>query len=363
MSLNLFSPIRVGELELPNRIFMAPMTRCRAGEGNVPTDLMAKYYQQRSAGGLLITEATQVAPEGVGYPNTPGMYSPQQVEGWKKVTRAVHDKGGHIFAQLWHVGRISHPLYQPGGKLPVSASAIAARGEIYTPQGPKPYPTPRALETEEVPQIVEQFRQAAENAKLAGFDGVELHGANGYLPDQFLRDGTNHRKDRYGGSIENRARFHLEVTQAMVDVWGDGKVAVRLSPSGTFNDMHDSNPRATFGYAITELGKLPLAFLHIMEAMEGDVRHGGEGHETIPASYFRPMFRGNLVVNSGFTLEKATTYLAEGWADAVAFGTAFLANADLPRRLKTGAPLNAPDPSTFYSGGEKGYVDYPELAS
>jgi len=353
---DLFTPLQLGPYRLPHRVIMAPMTRCRAGKGGVPQPIMADYYVQRAGAALLISEATQVSPQGTGYPGTPGMYTAEQVAGWRVVTDAVHRAGGLIFAQLWHVGRISHPVYQPGGALPVAPSAIAPRGKVQTPQGLEPYPTPQALETDEIPVIVAQFGKAAENALAAGFDGVELHGANGYLPDQFLRDETNRRTDRYGGSIENRARFHLEVTRALCDVWGAARVGVRLSPSGTFNDMQDSNPRATFGYIITELGQLGLAYLHIMEAMAGDLRHGGEALEM---SVFRPLFDGVLVTNSGFTLEKSNRYLAEGWADAVAFGTLFLSNPDLPDRLRAGAPLVPADPATFYVGGAKGYVDYP----
>jgi N-ethylmaleimide reductase len=350
---DLFTPLQLGPITLPNRVIMAPMTRCRAGAGNVPREVNARYYAQRASAGLIISEATQVSPQGTGYPGTPGMHSPQQVAGWKRVTDAVHAAGGRIFAQLWHVGRISPPAFQPNGELPVSASAVAAKGTIQTPDGLQPFPTPRALKTEEIAGVIDQFRKAAQNALAAGFDGVELHGANGYLPDQFLRDGVN-----YGGSIENRARFHLEVTAALTEVWGPDRVGVRLSPSGAYNDMRDSNPRATFGYLITELGKLGLAYLHIMEAMEGDLRHGGD---LIPVSHFRPMFKGTLITNAGFTFEKSQHYLAQGHADAVAFGVPFLANPDLPERFRRSAPLNAPDPATFYGGSEKGYTDYPFL--
>lgn len=359
----LFDSIRIGNLDLSNRAFMAPMTRSRAGTGNVPTELMAAYYVQRASAGLLITEATQVSPQGVGYPNTPGIHSPEQVAGWRRVTDAVHDAGGRIFAQLWHVGRISHPAYQPNGELPVAPSAVAAAGTVYTPDGMQPFPVPRALETDEIPPIIEQFRRGAENALAAGFDGVELHGANGYLPDQFLRDGTNRRTDRYGGSVENRARFFLEVTRALVDVWGAGRVGVRVSPSGTFNDMRDSNPRATFGHLAREVNRLRLAYLHVVEAVEADFGHGGPGYEPVPTSLFRPQFRGPLIVNGGFTQARAEEYLAAGRADAISFGSAFLANPDLVERFRRNAPLNTPDPSTFYGGTEKGYTDYPALAS
>jgi N-ethylmaleimide reductase len=361
-TLDLFTPLQVGPLNVPNRIFMAPMTRNRAGTGNVPTDLMATYYQQRASAGLIITEATQVSPQGVGYPGTPGLHSNEQVEGWKRITAAVHAKGGRIFSQLWHVGRISHSSLQPNGSLPVAPSAIPAGGQVYTLQGMKPYETPRALETAEISGIVEDFHRAAQHAKTAGFDGVELHGANGYLPDQFLRDGTNRRTDRYGGAIENRARFHLECMAALIDVWGSSRVGVRLSPSGTFNDMSDSNPKATFTYLATELNKLNLAYLHIIEGGESDIRHGGPGYEAIHASFFRPIFKNVLVGNNAFTLEKAQTAITAGSVDAVAFGIPFLANPDLPARFQSRASLNTPDQASFYGGTEKGYTDYPALA-
>ena len=368
---DLFTPLKLGPYTLANRVLMAPMTRCRAGPGDVPYALNAEYYRQRASAGLIITEATQVALQGRGYPSTPGMHSQEQVAGWRLVTDAVHRSGGRIYAQLWHVGRQSHPAYQPGGALPVSSSAVALTGETTLPDGSKqPYVTPRALETAEIPRIIEQFRHGAKCALQAGFDGVELHGANGYLPDQFLRDGVNRRTDRYGGSIENRARFHLEAVQALIQVWGPGRVGVRLSPSGTFNQMQDSNPRATFGHLVRELDKLHVGYIHIMEAAESDIRHGREsipGYEPIPVSFFRPLYRGVLIVNSGFTFEKATAYLKEGWADAVAFGVPLLANPDLPERfarIARGEPiqLNTPDPSTFYGGTAKGYTDYPALA-
>lgn len=369
---DLFTPLQVGSYTVPNRVILAPLTRCRAGPGNVPQALNAEYYAQRASGGLLISEATQVSPRGVGYPGTPGMYSDEQVEGWKLVTSAVHRAGGKIFAQLWHVGRCSHQAYQPDGAAPVSSSAVAKRSEIHLPNGTSAAsPTPRELTTDEVPLVIGEFKRGAENALKAGFDGVELHGANGYLPDQFLRDGVNRRTDRYGGPVENRARFHLEATRALIEVWGPERVGVRLSPSGVFNDMRDSNPRATFGYMVTQFGQLGLAYLHLMEAMESDLKHGPAlyaDYDAIPVSFFRPMFKGPLIVNSGFNYEKAQTYLREGWADAVAFGAMYLANPDLPERFKRMAagradvPFNAPDPSTFYTPGPKGYTDYPVLS-
>ena len=358
---NLFSPYKLGDLELPNRMVMAPLTRNRAGDGNVPGQLNATYYTQRVSAGLIIAEATQVSPEGLGYPATPGIHSAAQVAGWKLVTDAVHQHGGRIFLQLWHVGRISHPDLQPGGALPVAPSAIAPTvGQAATYEGMKPFVTPRALETSEIPGIVEQYRQGAKNALEAGFDGVEVHGANGYLLDQFLRDGTNKRTDEYGGSIENRARLLLEVTQAVTEVWGAGRVGVRLSPSGTFNDMHDSDPLATFGYAAEALNRFGLAYLHLIEVVEADLRHGGM---EVPTSYLRDRFTGTLMVNGGYDLDKSNAVLSSHKADLVAFGTLFIANPDLPQRFALNAPLNPADPSTFYGGGEKGYIDYPFLAA
>lgn len=356
--MDLFSPIQLGAYTLPNRVVMAPLTRNRAGAGNIPGPLNVTYYTQRASAGLIISEATQVTPEGMGYPATPGIHSPEQIAGWQAVTKAVHDRGGRIFLQLWHVGRISHPSLQPNGQLPVAPSAIAAAGEAMTYEGPRPFVTPRALETEEIATVVQQFRQGAENALAAGFDGVEIHGANGYLLDQFLQDGTNQRTDQYGGSIENRARLMLEVTEAVVGVWGADRVGIRLSPSGTFNDMKDSNPRATFGYMVTALNRFGLAYLHLLEPSDSDLRHGSTA---IPTSDFRPLFNGMLMVNRGYDRDTANTAIATGKADLVSFGTLFIANPDLPERFRLSAPLNQPDPSTFYGGSEKGYTDYPSL--
>ena len=357
-NISLLSPYKLGHLELPNRIVMAPLTRNRAGEGNVPHQLNATYYVQRASAGLIITEASQVSPQGQGYPYTPGIHSQEQVEGWKLVTDAVHQQGGRIFLQLWHVGRISHPDFQPNGELPLAPSAIAPKGQVVTYEGMKPYVTPRALETSEIPEIIEQYRQGAENALAAGFDGVEIHGANGYLLDQFLRDGTNQRTDNYGGSVENRARLLLEVTEAVVGVWGAKRVGVRLSPSGTFNDMQDSNPLATFGYAAQALNQFDLVYLHIFEAIEADIRHGGT---VVPTSHIRDRYHGTLIVNGGYTREKGDAVLAKGEAELVAFGTLFISNPDLPRRIALNAPLNEADTTTFYGGGEKGYTDYPTV--
>lgn len=358
--INLFSPYKLGNLELQNRIVMAPLTRNRAGEGNVPGQLNVTYYTQRASAGLIISEATQISPQGLGYPATPGIHSPEQVAGWKLVTEAVHQHSGRIFLQLWHVGRISHPDLQPDGALPVAPSAIAPTGEVATYDGKKPYVTPRALETSEIPGIVEQYRKATENALEAGFDGVEIHGANGYLLDQFLRDGTNHRTDQYGGSVENRARLLLEVTEAVVAVAGAARVGVRLSPSGTFNDMSDSNPLATFGYAAEALNRFGLAYLHIVEVMEADLRHGGI---KVPTQILRTLFSGTLMVNGGYDLERGNAVLSSKKADLVSFGIPFIANPDLPQRFALNVPLNPPDFSTFYGGGVRGYIDYPFLAA
>ncbi|MEM0979283.1 MAG: alkene reductase [Cyanobacteria bacterium P01_H01_bin.58] len=354
---DLFTPIQLGRYELPNRIVMAPLTRNRAGAGNVPLDMHVTYYTQRATAGLIITEATQVSPLGVGYPSTPGIHSQAQIDAWQKVTDAVHQQGGRIFLQLWHVGRVSHPSFHQG-ELPVAPSAIAPAGEAMTYEGMQPFVTPRALETDEIPGIVEAFRQGAKNALTAGFDGVEVHGANGYLLDQFLRDGSNQRTDAYGGSIANRARLLLEVTQAVVDVWGSDRVGVRLSPSNTFNDMSDSNPRATFSYAVKALNAFGLAYLHLLDPSEADLRHGGT---PIPTREFRPLYQGMLMVNWDYDKDKGNAAIAAGAADLVSYGKLFIANPDLPKRFQLNAPLNEPDPSTFYGGDERGYTDYPAL--
>ncbi len=353
----LFTKFAIGPLALPNRIVMAPMTRSRAGNGNVPTPLMAEYYTQRASAGLLITEASQVSPEGVGYPSTPGIHSEAQIAGWQQVTSAVHAAGGRIFLQLWHVGRISHPSMQPDGQLPVAPSAIAAKGQVYTSSGLQDFVTPRALATDEIPGVVAQFATGARNALAAGFDGVEIHGANGYLIDQFLRDGTNRRTDGYGGSIANRTRFLLEVTEAVAAVWGAGRVGVRLSPQGSFNDMADSHPAALFGHAAAELGRLGLAYLHLVDPI------AGAGLPPPIAPRLRTAFAGPLMVNGGYSRETAELALAGGVADLVSFGVPFLANPDLPERLAAGAALNAADPASFYGGTAKGYTDYPTLAA
>ncbi len=366
---DLFTPLKLGAVTTKNRIYMAPLTRTRAGPGNVPRALNAEYYRQRASAGLIISEATQVSPRGQGYPRTPGIHTQAQADGWKLVTDAVHQAGGLIYAQLWHVGRVSHNAYQPDGEAPVSSSAVAKRTPAMLPDGTQaPSPTPRALETREIAGVIDEYRKAAVLAKQAGFDGVELHGANGYLPDQFLRDSINHRTDQYGGSIPNRARFHLEATHAIAEVFGADRVGVRLSPSGTFSDVSDSTPRETFGYVVRELDKLGLSYLHIMEAMKGDLTHGpnaAPGYEAIPVSYFRAIAKHTpIITNAGFTFGKATAYVKEGWADAVAFGELFIANPDLVerfRRFGDDAPLNAANPATYYGLGAEGYTDYPFL--
>ena len=357
---NLFTPIRIGAVEAPNRIFMAPLTRCRAAAGNVPVELNALYYTQRATAGLIITEATSVSPRGFGYPNTPGLFTEAQVAGWRTVTNSVHAAGGRIFLQLWHVGRISHPSYQPDGGLPVAPSAIAPRGQIFTGTAMAGYVAPRALELSEIPGIVAEYVHGAQLAKAAGFDGVEIHNANGYLLDQFLRDGTNHRTDRYGGSVQNRARLTLEVTEAVVGVWGADRVGIRFSPGGVFNDMRDSNPLETFGYVLQELSPMNLAYAHVTAVTAQDIAHGakaGVGPRELRSSY-----RGNVVTAGGFDLESGNRALAEGWADAVAFGVKFIANPDLPARFRARAALNEPDETTFYAPGPKGYTDYTALA-
>lgn len=347
---SLFDPLTMGELALPNRIVMAPLTRCRASAGRVPNKMMAEYYVQRASAGIIFSEATSVTPMGVGYPDTPGIWSKEQVEGWKQVTRAVHDAGGRMLLQLWHVGRISHPIYLDGAQ-PVAPSAIAAQGHVSLLRPKEPFPTPRALALEEIPGIIESYRKGAQNALEAGFDAVELHGANGYLLDQFLQDSTNKRTDAYGGPIENRARLMLEVTDAVISVWGAGRVGMHLAPRGDAHSMGDSDRLATFSYVARELGKRKIAFLCARE-------HAGEGRI---GPQLKKAFGGVYIANEVFTLETAERALAAGEADAVAFGKSFIANPDLPERFRRHAPLNTPQPETFYGKGPQGYTDYPFL--
>lgn len=348
----LLSPIQIGSLPLKNRMVMAPLTRSRAGEGDVPTRIVAEYYRQRASAGLIISEGSQISAQGKGYLGTPGIFTDAQVAGWKLVTDAVHAEGGLMFLQLWHVGRLSHSSVQINGALPVAPSAIKAEGEIFTYEGLKSYETPRALELDEIPSVVADFRQAAENAKLAGFDGVEIHGANGYLIDQFLRDGTNTRTDAYGGSVENRIRFMKEVVEAVIPVFGTDRVGVRLSPNFNIFSISDSNPQTTFSHAVEVLSRYGLAYLHVVELGEG----------TFDFVELKRRFGGTYIANGGYDAERAATAIQTGKADLVSFGTRFLANPDLVERFKRGAALNEADPSTFYQGEERGYTDYPTLA-
>jgi len=347
----LFRPVTIGKLALPNRIVMAPMTRNRADERDAPHALNAQYYRQRASAGLIVTEASQVSPQGKGYPRTPGIYSAEQVAGWRQVTDAVHDAGGRIFLQLWHVGRISHPSTQPDGALPVAPSAIAADGTIPTATGLQPFVTPRALATAEIPGVVEQFRHGALHALTAGFDGVEIHGANGYLVDQFLRDGTNRRTDAYGGPVENRARFLREVVEAVSAVWGAPRVGVRLSPTGAFNSMSDSDPARTFGHAAELLGRYGLAYLHVVEG----------GDESFDWAELKRRFKGPYIAAGGYDRARAVAVLAAGRADLVSFATPYISNPDLVERFRLDAPLTPPDRETFYGGDARGYVDYPTI--
>ena len=354
-SINLFSPVKIGDLTLSNRIMMAPLTRNRAREGNVPQAMNVEYYRQRATAGLIITEASQVSPQGEGYPATPGIYSAEQIAGWRKVTQAVHDKGGHIFIQLWHVGRISHPSMQPNGDLPVAPSAIKPEGDAITYEGYQAFVEPRALERDEIKQIVDQYRIAAENAQDAGFDGIEIHAANGYLIDQFLRDGSNQRVDEYGGSLENRTRFLNEVMHAVAKVWKPSRIGVRISPENTFNSIQDSDPKTTFNYVTEQLAGYGLAYLHVLE---GDMVTGARN---VDYRKIKDLFGGHYMANMAYTLERAQKVIADGDADSVAFGSLYIANPDLVARFKQDAPLNTPDPDTFYGGDEHGYIDYPVL--
>jgi N-ethylmaleimide reductase len=355
---DIFAPYALGALQLKNRTVMAPLTRSRAEAGNLPSQLAAEYYSQRAGAGLIITEATQAGAGGQGYIATPGIHSPEQVAAWSKVTDAVHQKNGLIFVQLWHVGRISHPDFR-NGEQPVAPSAIAPRGvQTYTSSGLQDIPQPRALEKAEIAALVEEFHGAAANAKAAGFDGVEVHGANGYLLDQFLEDSTNQRNDEYGGSVENRARLLFEVIEAVKSVWGSERVGVRLSPGGTFNDMCDRHPADTFGYVAKRMVALNLAYLHLIEPA---ATAGEHPMPDLSANYFRPLYPGTLIAAGGYTLERANEVLKQGLADLVAFGQPFLANPDLVERFRRNAPLNKPNPSTYYGGGAEGYTDYATL--
>ena len=356
-NIDLFSPISLGDLTLPIRMIMAPLTRNRAAmPGNVPQTMNVTYYAQRSSAGLIISEAAQVSPEGVGYPATPGIHSEEQVQGWRAVNDAVHAKGGYMFAQLWYCGRISHPDLLPDNQQPVSASPIKPEGEAVTYEGLKPFVEPRALRTDEILGIVDQYRQAAKRAIEAGFDGVEIHSANGYLLDQFLRDGTNRRDDRYGGSLENRTRLLMEVLSAVLEIWEPSRVGVRISPENSFNDIRDSDPQATFNFVAKALSGKGLGYLHVVE---GDMM---SGERSLDYRQIRDNFDGYYMANCGYDKAHAQTAIARGDGDMVSFGQLFLANPDLVQRFKTDAELNTPDPDTFYGGDENGYTDYPMLA-
>ncbi|PYE93709.1 2,4-dienoyl-CoA reductase-like NADH-dependent reductase (Old Yellow Enzyme family) [Rhizobium sp. PP-F2F-G38] len=346
----LFDSLQVGALELPNRIIMAPLTRKRSGVARVPNAMMAEYYRQRAGAGLILSEATSVSPQGVGYWGTPGIWNDAQVQGWQQVTEQVHEAGGRIFLQLWHVGRISDPELLDG-QLPVAPSAIAAAGHVSALRPKRPHPVPRPLETDEIPGIVEDFRQGAERAKAAGFDGVELHAANGYLIDQFLQDKTNKRTDRYGGSVENRARFLLEIVDALIEVWGADRVGVHLRPRGEEHDMGDSNPKAIFGFVADELAKRKIAFIFVREIEAGDSLLGE----------IKRRFDGPVIANELMSKNDGERLIEAGDADAVAFGRDYIANPDLAERLQENLPLNTPNKDTFYGEGLKGYTDYPRL--
>lgn len=350
---NLFSAIQIGNLTLNNRMVMAPLTRNRAAEGNVPQAMNVEYYQQRASAGLIISEATQVSPEGIGYPATPGIHSEQQVAGWQKVTDAVHKAGGIIINQLWFCGRISHPDLLPGNALPVAPSAIAASGEAITFEGMKSFVVPHALTCEEIQSIVAQYKHAAQMAKLAGFDGIEVHAANGYLIDQFLRDGSNQRTDEYGGSAENRMRFLNQVLDAVLQVWDSQSVGIRLTPENSFNSMSDSNPQAHFDYFISQLNPRKLAYVHILE---GDMMSAARN---VDYRALRDAYKGPYMANNGYDKARAEKAISNGDCDLVAFGKPFLANPDLVQRYKNNLPLNEADQNTFYGGDEKGYTDYP----
>jgi N-ethylmaleimide reductase len=355
----LFEPLQLGALNLPNRILMAPLTRGRAGVSRTPNTLMVDYYRQRATAGLIISEATQISETAAGWSETPGIYADAQVEGWQAITDAVHQAGGQIVLQLWHTGRASHPDFQPGGIRPISASEVTPSGEIHTPLGKKPYVMPRAVEVEEIPAIVRQYVEATRKARAAGFDGVEIHAANGYLIDQFLRDGTNQRTDAYGGSLVNRARFLLEVTEGVINAWSADRVGVRLSPTNPFNDMRDRDPIAIFTHAAAALNTYQLAYLHILEALPGHML-AAEG-EPLVHPHMRRVFDGPMIMNGGYDAVSGAEAIATHQADAIAYGVPFIANPDLPERFAQSAPLNEPDPSTFYTTGPQGYTDYPTL--
>ncbi len=357
---DLFTPLRLGAIELANRVVMSSLTRNRATyPGDVPNALMAEYYRQRASVGLILTEATPICPEGHGYPRTPGIHSPEQIDGWRKVTAAVHDAGGKIALQLWHVGRISHPDLQPGGALPVAPSAIRPAGQAVTFEGMKDFVTPRALETAEIPGLIASYVEAARNAMAAGFDGVEIHAGNGYLLDQFLRSSTNRRTDNYGGGKGNRARLLLEVVQRVVAAISADRVGVRLSPVTTFNDIIDDNPQETFEYVVGELNRFGLAFLDILQGIGGAPK---EDWPPFDYERLRALYQGNLILNNDYGYTSAMAAVESGATDAIAFGRLLIANPDLVERFRRGLPFNPLDYATLYGGEEKGYTDYPFLA-
>ena len=358
----LFQPLQLGAFTIPNRIIMAPLTRARSGLSRIPNDLMLEYYSQRASAGLIITEATQISEQAAGWQQTPGIYNDEQVAGWQKITKAVHQRDGKLVLQLWHTGRASHPDFQPNGELPVSASAIAPVGEIHTPLGKKSFVAPRPLTLEEIPGVIDQYVTATRNAKAAGFDGVEIHAANGYLIDQFLRDGTNQRTDKYGGIVENRARFLLEITEAVVSAWSCDRVGVRLSPYVGFNDMKDSNPLKTFTYVANALNPFNLAYLHVIEALPGHFMAAEEDVEPI-LPHLRKTFTGPIILNGGYDAQTGVAAIQTNNTDAIAYGIPFIANPDLVERFRQNASLNDPDPNTFYTHDRKGYIDYPALAA
>ncbi|MCG8490894.1 MAG: alkene reductase [Sneathiellales bacterium] len=363
MKIDLFTRGSVGDVELSNRMVMAPLSRSRATPEGVPTDLMVEHYAQRASAGLIITESTPISHQGVGYPCTPGVYTDEQVSGWIRVINAVHARGGKIFAQLQHCGRISHRSHQPGGELPVAPSALLPDGVAFTASGYQPFEMPKELNEEEIKEIVEQYRQAAINCLRAGFDGVEVHGGNGYLIDQFLRDGSNTRTDAYGGSVENRMRFLEEVLDAVTDVLSPGQVGLRLSPENSFNSMYDSEPQKHFEEIVEKVSDRGLCYLHVLETSMDFGGHMEGAPRNIDYSQFRKRFNGSYIANNGYSKERADEALESGHADFVSFGAAFLANPDLVRRFRENLPLNNIDKSTFYTGGSTGYVDYPEYSA
>jgi N-ethylmaleimide reductase len=356
----LFSTYQLGALALPNRLIMAPLTRGRAGKDRIPNELMAEHYAQRASAGLIIAEATNISETAAGWNESPGIHNDAQVQGWQKVTEAVHNQGGRIYLQLWHCGRASHPDFQPNGETPVSSSAITAVGDAHTAQGKKPYPVPRALDISEIPGLIQDYVTATQRAQAAGFDGVEIHSANGYLLDQFLRDGVNQRTDAYGGNAENRSRLLREVTEAVVKAWSADRVGVRLSPTSGFNDMRDSDPITTFTTAARSLNAFNLAYLHIMEALPGHML-AGPGERVTP--HIRQAYQGTLMINGGYDAVTGEAAIVNNEADLIAYGIPFLANPDFTERVKLKAPLNPPDFDTLYTPGAKGYNDYPVLAA